>query len=57
MIRQKLPEEEPIPIPITNIMIPNTKSPAEPRWLIILSKETNEDGVLDISARVKLAMI
>ena len=44
-------------IPITSIMIPNTKSPAEPRWLTILSKEANEDGVIDISSTVKLATI
>ena len=50
----KLPEEEPIPIPIMSIMIPSRKSPAEPRWLTILSKEINEDDVLDISSRLNL---
>ena len=42
----RLFSEEPIMIPITTDIIPNTNNPPEPLWLTILSNELKVDCVL-----------
>ena len=42
----RLFSEEPIMIPITTAIIPNTNNPPEPLWLTILANELKVDCVL-----------